>query len=329
MVAFPSGIGIFSPKITDQSLVRKFVALNGYGYVAITIYDGQNAVDPDPGTLQLQVWFDDVTDPTATATDPRGELVITADPTQINRADTGMYDYPIGPAYTGNRGVLTAQWTYQVNGSSFTYNDFLQILDQMPQYEALSPEDKLMVQQVSWMFGDLFYSTEGGLHLIDEFQTHFDYERISELAAVATTRFNYTGFPVTTYTFSGPGATGGQFNGLLMLGTYLEVVRHAWRTYIEIPAFPGMNVTYTDRRDYAQRWENLFNSEWSEYQTMVKMAKRELLQLGRGALLLGGGFFGSSGARSLFLFSPYNAMTRAFKFYPAAAAISFPATRIP
>lgn len=329
MVAYPSGMTVWSPKIADASLVRKFVALNGLGYVAISVWDGNNnvAVDPDAGSISLTVWFNDVTLTTPSSSDPRGVQVIDTS-SGITRTDLGQYYFDIGPQYTGNRGVLTAQWNYTVNGTPFTYLDYLQILDQMPLYETCSEQEKLLVEQVSWMTADCFDSTEGGPHLIEEFQTHFDYERIAELAQIATTRFNYIGQPSTNYTFGG-NTCPGTFQGLLVIGTYIEVLRHLARSYVEIPGFPGTTVTYTDRRDYMQRWQEIFQSEWSDYQTSVKLAKRQLLQLGRGSLLLGGGYFGGGAGRSLFLFSPYNALTRAFRFYPAAPSISFPATRIP
>lgn len=330
MVAYPSGVAVWSPKITNSALARKFVSLNGYGYVAITIYNGQTAVDPDPGTLGLQVWFNDVTNPDATLTDPRGtEVINITDPTQITRADVGMYHYAIGPEYTGSIGVLTAQWSYSVGGEAFTYADYLQITEQMPLYETLTDAEKGLVEQVNWMLGDLFDSTTGGPHLMDEFQTHFTSERIAQLAQVATTRFNYIGFPVTDYTFGGTSSGQGGFTGLLVIGTYLEVVRHLVRSYTEIPMWQNMNVTYEDRRDYMSRWKQILDDEWADYETMVKMAKRSLLQLGRGALLLGGGYFGMNGGRGLFLFSPYSALARSFRFYPAAPAISFPSTRTP
>lgn len=326
MVAYPSGVNVYTPKISDQALVRKFVALNGMGYIGLTIWNGQDPVDPDPGTLTLQVWFNDTTLEYPISDDPRGVQVINITADQINKVDVGKYDYAIGPQYTGNRGVLTAQWTYQVNGVELTFSDYLQILDQMPLYETLTDTEKSLVEQVSWMLGDLFDSTTGGPHLIDEFQTHFDYERIAQLAQIATTRFNYIGFPVTTYAFGGSASGAGQFNGLLVIGTYLEVVRHLVRSYVEIPTWQQMNVTYEDRSQYMARWKSVLDSELPEYQQMVKMAKRQLLQLGRGALLLSGGYFGSGGGRGLFMFSPMNAWLRGFRFYPAAPALSFAST---
>lgn len=330
-MSYPTGIAVYTPKLANEALVRKFVALNGQGYVAINIWNGTAEVDPDPGTLSLQVWYADPTLEFPATNDPRGTQIINVDSTAINKVDTGKYDYAIGPTYTGQRGVLTAIWTYQVNGEQYTFTDYLQILDQMPTYDRLGEGDRSIVEQVSWMIGDLFDSTTGGPHLIDEFQTHFDYERIAQLAQVATTRFNYIGFPVTTYEFgaSATSATGGQFSGLLVIGTYLEIVRHLMRSYVEIPIWQQMNVTYEDRSQYQQRWTAIFDSEWPDYQKMVMMAKRQLLQLGRGSLLLAGGIFGPGGGRGLFLFSPMNAALRAFRFYPAAPAISFPSTRTP
>jgi hypothetical protein len=330
MVNYPSGISTYTPKIADSALVRRFVALGGRGYVALTIWDGSTAIDPDAGSMNLQVWFDDVITPPPTGDDPRGTRVIDASADQISRDDIGRYHYDIGPQYTGNRGVLTAQWTYNVNGTTFTFTDYLQILDQMPLYESLNDSERLLVEQVSWMIGDFYDSTDGGPHLIDEFQTHFDYERLAELAVIATQRFNVIGYPLTSYGF-GYGANNppSEFSGLILLGTYLEVVRHLRDSYVEIPNFVGMNVTYTDRRDYFNRWSQVFSSEWPDYKQMVMRAKYKLLNLGRGSILLAGGIFGSTSGRGLFLFSPYNAWTRAFRFYPAAPAISFPATRIP
>jgi hypothetical protein len=319
----PTGIGVYSPKIRDQALVRKFVSQNGTGYVAINIFDGTQSVDPDPGTIALTVWFNDVTAEFPTTSDPRGTIIITADSTQIQQESVGHYFYDIGPQHTQYRGVLTAEWTYAVNGTSFTFYDYLQILEQMPFYETCSDQEKSTVERVSWMIGDLFDSTEGGPYLIEPFQTHWNYERIAQLEAIAVTRFNYLAFPVTSY---GVGSGGGQslpvqFSDIAVIGTYLEVVRHFMRSYAEIPAFVGMNVTYTDRRDYMQRWGQILQTEEAQYEQMVKYAKRSLLQLGRGSILVSGGLYGPSAG--LFITSMYSSQVRAFRFYPASFAIAF------
>lgn len=315
----PSGINVFSPKIADEALVRKFVSRNGRGYVGINVFDGTNSVDPDANSLSLEIWFRDTSD---VSQDGQGTLVATVGPTEIQKEETGKYFYDIGPEFTGSRGVLYAKWSYTVNGVAFTFNDHLQILDQMPLYDSFNPFERSVVEAVSWMFGDLFDSTEGGPHLIEPFQTHFDYERIAQMTKLAMYRMNLIGFPVTNYSV-GPGGSNPppDWHGLLIFGTYLEVVKHLRDSYVEIPIFQQMNVTYTDRRDYFNRWTQIWQSEWPDYQRMVKMQKRSLLNLSSGSLLVAGGIFGPNSG--LFINSMYSSQVRSFRMYPAAFAIAF------
>ena len=361
MPSEPSGSAIFSPKVRDQSIVRKFVSLNSPGYVAISIQQGATAVDPDEGTLGLSVWFNDVlTQPTLNPSSPWGVEILTAVSSAITRTDAGKYFYDIGPAYTGNRGLLTAQWTYQVGGVTFQFLDHLQILGAMPLYDSLSDAEKSTVEQVSWMFGDLYDSTEGGPHLIEEFQTHWDYERIAQMMRIAVQRMNFIGNfnnPPTTwqvgggssssstssteitrpdgstfvmYASAGSSSGGGNpvptnLSGLVTLGTYVEVLRHLRDSYTEIPNRPGMDVTYTDRRDYWNRWSANLQAEDQEWKSSVRRAKMSLLSMSRGSLLVAGGIYG--GSAGIFVSGMYSSQTRSFRFYPAAPAISFGATR--
>lgn len=314
----PSGVNVFSPKIADEALVRKFVSRNGRGYVGINIFDGAKSVDPDANSMTLQIWFKDVSD----ETEGTGNLVATITPEEIQKEETGKYYYDIGPELTNNRGVLYVKWSYRVNGDSFTFSDYLQILDQMPLYDSFNPFERSVVEAVTWMFGDMFDSTEGGPYLIEPFQSHFDYERIAQMARLATQRMNLIGFPITSYGL-GPGTQNPPPNwqGLLIFGTYLEVVKHLRDSYLEIPMFQQMNVTYTDRRDYFNRWTQVWQSEWPDYQRMVKMQKRSLLNLAGGSLLVQGGIYGPNSG--LFINSMYSSQVRSFRFYPAAFAIQF------
>lgn len=327
MAEQPSGAGVYSPKIRDQALVRKFVSQYGHGYVAIDIRSATGSVDADPGSVRLKLWYKDPADDTPVSNDPRGVEVL--DTTAVNHPGTGKYDFSIGPEHTAQRGALTAEWSYEINGDEFKFIDNLQVLNHMPIYDSLDEQRRSIIEQVSWMIGDFYDSAEGGPHLIDEFQTKFDYERIAQLMARALVRMNTTGFPVTNWTIgvdtptSQVGYPPSDFSGLLAIGTYLEVIRHLRDSYVEIPNRPNMNVTYTDRRDYSQRWAQILASEWPEYVRMVKMAKRKMLNLGRGSLLLAGGIYGGN-ATGLFMYGTYVSQTRAFRFYPAAPSVSWP-----
>lgn len=321
----PSGIGVVSPKVRDSSVVRRFVSQGGRGYISVGIFNGTDPVDPDPDTVSLRVWYRDPTVEFPSSDDQRGSIVLEADGEDIKRADVGKFYFDIGPELTRQRGVLTAEWTYLVDGKTFQFNDYLQILDQMPFYERLSEQEKAVVEQVSWMFADLYDSTEGGPHLLDEFQTHFGYERIAQLSAIAVTRINTIGFGRPTTFGVGPETTPPPetFTGLVIIGTYLEVIKHLIRSYTEIPARPNMNVTYVDRRDYAQRWQQIYQMEYPEWKSAVKMAKLSLLNLGRSSLLVSGGMYTSGGRSGPFMLSPWSAQVRAFRFYPAAPAMAW------
>src|SRR6185437_11922793 len=101
----PSGVQVWSPKIADEALVRKFLSLGGQGYIAISIQqgagNGATAVDPDEGTLSIALWFNDVL-AAPSATNPYGTHVATVTADSITKVDTGKYYYDIGPALTAN-----------------------------------------------------------------------------------------------------------------------------------------------------------------------------------------------------------------------------------
>ena len=322
----PSGNEVYSPKLTNQSVIRKFIGQGGYGYVAIGIVDQSN-VPTAPTSISLQVWFNDVSLPQPPA-NPWGVQVVNVSGSEITNDDVGKYHYDIGPQYTQDRGLLTAQWSYTVNGNNFTYLQHMQILNPMPQYDALTDIEQLTVEQVTWMIGDLFDSTDGGPWLKENFQTHFDYNRLAQMYQIAVQRMNLIGFPVTSFqTGQGTNMAPQQFNGLMIFGLYLEVVRHLRDSYVEIPLFQQMNVTFTDRRDYFQRWDQVWKEDWPDYQRAVKYAKRSLLNLGRGSLLVAGGIYGGN-ALGLFQVGTYASQTRSWRFYPAAPALFFSASGV-
>lgn len=319
------GPEVFSQKLISQAKVRKFASLNGRGYLAIGILDAdQKPVDPDNGAIRLRLWRNLLSDPVTE--DDRGDLVLdtfapnTPDPV---RDDVGKFRFDVGPAYTSQRGLLSAEWSYSVGGTAFTFNDDMQILEQMPNYEALSESTKLMVEQATWFFADLFDSTTGGPWLNENFQTHFTYDRLAFLMRMATMKFNVTGYPVTSY---GVGrddkAIPENYTDLILWGTKLEAMRHLITSYTEIPDFRNISTTYTDRRDYQQRWMAVLESEKPDYEKAVKMSKRSLLSLGRGSLLVSGGIYGGT-ARSMYVPGLFAAMTRSMRFYPAAPSVSF------
>ena len=321
---------VFSPKLTSAAQARRFVSRNGRGYLAIGIADeaGEPA-DPTEGTLALKVYRNLLDNPNAA--DPRGELIVDVSDetgaqgrtTYIKRDDVGKFHYDIGAQWTDQKGLLSAEWSYEIDNARFIFQDSMQILDQMPTYERLRNDTRLIVEQSSWYFADLFDSTAGGPWLQENFQTHFDYERIAFLMGQAVMKFNVLGFPLTNYGVGvGDQSIPANFSALMVWGTKLEIIRHLIVSYTEQPDFRNVQTTMTDRRDYAQRWQAVLMDELPSYEKAVKLTKRSLLNLGRGSLLVSGGIYGGS-ARGLFKSGMYAAQTRAWRFYPAAPSVSF------
>lgn len=326
-MTYPSGVGVYPPKVRESSIVRKFVSQNGSGYLALGTFNGQNPVDPDTDTVSLTLWYNS-TDPNASYTDLRGEIVLQVDDhtgdNKILKDGVGKFSFNIGPEHTRLRGVLTAEWVYQVSGEEFHFTDFLQVLDQMPMYDQLTEQSKYVIESVTWLFSDLFDSTNGGAWLGENFQTHWTPERLAYLMEAAIGRVNLTGQPTTNYSiFTGQKSIPKEWTPLLTWALRLEVIRHLMRSYTEIPDFKNMNVTYTDRRDYAQRWKVILDDEKPDLDKAIVLAKRSLLSLARGALLVSGGIYGPGGG-GMFMSGLQVSAQRAFRFYPAAPAISFP-----
>lgn len=319
----PTGEFIYSPSLRQSSVVRNQISRFGVDKIGIRVTGTSGAVDADVSTVHLDIYqetnFDDQ--------DPIGPLIITADEgVDIDHPETGIYTYTITPPVTNVVCLLKAVWTYQVGGVNLTYTEHLQIRDQMPTYDGFSDAEKGSVQLIVNLFADSYDSTTGGPHLIEEFQTKFTNERIAQLLNWSVQKFNMTKQPITTYVLSSPGTAGNfppNWNGLLVMGGYVEVLKHLVRSYVEQPDIRNADVAYLDRRDYQSRWKAVLDDEKEQYDEMVTLTKRKLMGLGSTSMLVSGGMFGGSGSSGLFVAGAYAAATRAFRFYPAAPSVSF------
>ena len=196
----------------------------------------------------------------------------------------------------------------------------------MPTYDGFSDAEKGAIQMIVNLFADTYDSMTGGPHLIEEFQTKFTVERIAQLTNWAVQKMNMTKQPITNWVLSSPGQAGTfppNWYGLLIMGGYLETLKHLIRSYVEQPDIRNADVAYLDRRDYLARWQSVFQMEEKEYDEMLTLTKRKLMGLGSTSMLVSGGIFGGgSGGNGLFVSGAYAAATRAFRVYPAAPAIA-------
>lgn len=315
----PSGEYVYSPKLRQRSIVRKQISRYSSQTVGLNIKGiingAESFIDPDPGTVSLQLYLEDNPD---TETPPGNILATATDVSGLVHVSTGVYTYTLQPNQTIDSSLITALWSYKVQGTQFSYYDFYETVEPMPTYDSLSDSYKSVVEQTNWMIGDLYDSVDGGPHLIDEFQTKFGYERLAQILVIACNRLNYESQPLTKFTVLPQSTTGNalpdQWLGILQWGHYIEVLRHLARSYTEqIQIDGGPGVAYANRRDYATRWQTIISEEMPDYKHAVRIFKRKQLNLGSGAMLVSGGIFGRS---SGIFRSSYSAQARSARFGP-------------
>lgn len=320
----PTGDYIYSPSLRQSSVVRNQISRYGVDKIGIRVSGSSGAVDADTGTVVLNIYqetnFDDV--------DSTGPLIITAaEGGDVEHPETGVYTYTITPPVTNVVCLLKAVWTYQVSGVDLTYIEHLQIRDPMPTYDGFNDAEKGAVQTITNLFADTYDSTVGGPHLIEEFQTKYNNERIAQLMFWSVEKMNLTKQPITNWTLTSPGQVSTfptAYWGLLIMGGYLEVLRHLCRSYVEQPDIRNTgDVIYLDRRDYLDRWASVLKMEEKQFDDMLTLVKRKAMNLGSTSMLVAGGIFGGQGRGGLFMPGTYAAATRAGRFYPAAPSVSW------
>lgn len=298
-----------SPRFHADTRVRKQVSLGSSQRVGINTAD-ENGDPANVDEIILRVYDEN-------------ELLATYE--NIQNPKKGTYEVVVGPPVTSRRRVITLLWSYATEGNTLEFQDGLVILDRMQTYESLNDDEKYLVEQVSWMFDDLFDSTEGGAFLAENFQSHFNYERLAQLTTRALQKINMASQPITNYIF-GSGGKGkrvpAKYHPVLVSAAYLEVIRHLIRSYVEIPEFRNMSTTYTDRRDYMQRWRIILDEEKENVDNAITLMKRDHLNLGGGALVVSGGYFGGSGRGGFYSGTGVHA-TRGWRMYPTAPLTRF------
>jgi hypothetical protein len=150
-------------------------------------------------------------------------------------------------------------------------------------------ESQLVAEEVWLRFEDMFDSVEGGPILRDYTLAHFDVRKIEHFIPEALLDINVQ-MPPTQYSisyFAKPQGNG-EINPLMPLltkGVMCKVLLHMVRSYIEQPVPQGAQIAYEDRTRYAQAWQSSYTVEREDWISMVRLYKRQELNLGHSALL--------------------------------------------
>jgi hypothetical protein len=206
-------------------------------------------------------------------------------------AETGVYRLTLSSAETATHGLYYVVFTYDLGAIAQECRIDIEVsAARESAYMALPDTARLLVERVWNRFEDLFDSAIGGPHLREYAQSSFGRDRVSELLVTALGRLNIVAQPHQTYSldsFPYPG-----FGGLLELATYVEVIKHLIRSYVEQPTPQGVQTVRLDRTGYSRAWSDILASEQKDLKAAMDVFKISSLGLGRAAVLVAGGVYG-------------------------------------
>lgn len=146
-----------------------------------------------------------------------------------------------------------------------------------------------LVTGAVWMrLSDLFDTTEGGPWLREETLSHFDEGKVAQFISEALLDINVQ-MPPTNMTLNDfaqwsivPGDNPNM--PILIKGVLCLTIRHLIRSYAEQPMPQGGQVVWNDRTRYTQTWMSIYQIEYQDYISAVRLWKRTTLNLGHSAL---------------------------------------------
>lgn len=212
----------------------------------------------------------------------------------LNYTDTDISgDYVVNAQFSLTDGVLKSVRTdFNVDDPFSPKESAAQLVT----YDPTDPEwpDHFIATRVWQKMEDLFDSHDGGPWMRDMTLNVFSAEKIPEFIDEALFDINVynpqTDFAIDKFTLplimTGMPTRANANATLLIQGTWLAVIRHLMRTYVEQPVPMGGQVTYEDRRDYLQRWGTIYQIEFQFFDHLVKMWKRSFLGLGSSSNLV-------------------------------------------
>lgn len=231
-----------------------------------------------------------------------GDVIIESseeDPVEYD-AD-GLYSFEIDGSLI-TKGTYTAEWKWSLKKNVNSYSrkavtNYYSYFES-PSYYALNDSERLIVRSVMARFADLYDNTLGQskFNFYENYQSTYGVERIAQMMQFACQNINVSMTPATNY---GVGkqkpAFPQKWYSVLETATYVELLRHAVRSYVEQPAIAGgTDVPYADRRDYLQRWASVLEETKSSLSAQIAAMRRDHLNLGGMSTLVSGGIFGKA-----------------------------------
>jgi len=155
-------------------------------------------------------------------------------------------------------------------------------------FEVVDTATRIVADGVWTKLEDCFDAENEGPWVQDMTLNYFREEKMEKFINDALFDINYQNPPtgLTISDFVNTDNTVTSNYPLLVQGVFIQVLRHLMRSYVEQPMPTGVQVAWQDRRDYLQRWREVFDLEKEQYDRWVALYKRGFLQLGHSKLLV-------------------------------------------
>jgi hypothetical protein len=275
----------------------------------------ENAVEPIGIMIYVQgVLTDADSAPTLVVTNTDNGVVLISGSSVYE--STGKYQYMLQSTQTAVQGNYSANWTYTISGNTRLYNDSFVITDQMPYWQNLTYDERQMVTGIVHRLDKSFDSTAGGPYLQELRQSGFNiYEEVAMVMTGETMDYmNYEFQPVFSPAyevgFNAMAPFPSTYWGVLATQTYAHFLKHIARNYIEQPTPQGMSAAWMDRRDYYNRWWQLYTFEKEIADKQLRQMKRAFMVGSKRSLLVAGGLIPRmfiNPARPHFMYAAVNA----------------------
>jgi len=251
--------------------------------VGIMTYSQGVLTDPDNQLVTLSVINSD-----------NGTIVV-APGTAATYESTGTYQYMLNANQTSIQGNYTVTWNYTISGSPRVYVDSIVVTDQMPYWSNLGYDERQIVTGIVHRLDKSFDSTAGGPYLQELQQSGFMmYEEVAMVMQDETIDYiNFEFQPIFSPAYQiGLNAQvpyPSTYYGVLASQTYAHFLKHIARNYIEQPSPTGMNAAWMDRRDYYNRWWQLYLFDKEVADKQLRQMKRQFMVGSKRSLLVAGG----------------------------------------
>lgn len=202
---------------------------------------------------------------------------------EANGNGTGVYN---GTAQVGEYTVVATFTT--LDGLVKSVRADFEVIDP---FASVSPSPSYIVAHSAWMkIEDCFDAEDEGPWLRDMTRNFFNKDKMEHFIDEALFYINQANPPTTlaigSFVASTTPPTPTVDLPLLAQGTFLAVLRHLIRSYVEQANPVGSQIAWLDRRDYLTRWQSVLQIEQAAFDKMLALYKRRYLNLGQTRLLV-------------------------------------------